>query len=133
MSRLNINEVDARLTRLLNQFSPTALNAVLQQAGDLLISANTQRVMTQKNIDGSDYQQRKRGNDAMLTKLPSRLAKRVRPDHLQVGLFGLRVPQIHHHGLKQGHVTYPSRQILGFSNADKLSLINLLEQHAGAA
>lgn len=131
---------DDKLAGLIGALSPASRRRLTAEIAKQLRAAQQQRIRQQKAPDGTPYQARKRQplrakkgriKRAMFQKLrTSRYMKASgRNDAAVVEFTGKvqRIAQIHQYGLKDRpnphaqDVQYPERQLLGFSQNDKLT------------
>ncbi|WP_339071181.1 phage virion morphogenesis protein [Pseudomonas idahonensis] len=128
---------------LLGQLQPAARNQLARSIGQALRRSQQQRIIAQRNPDGSKYAPRKqrnlRGKQGrikrkvnMFKKLRTASFLKVQGDGnaISVGFTGrvARIARVHQYGLKDRaergapEVQYEQREILGFTESD-ISLI----------
>lgn len=133
---------------LLAKLEPAARRSLARTVGRELRRSQAQRIAAQQNPDGSGYEPRKpqrvRGRigqvrGKMFSRL--RLAKHLRmsadEDMVTVGFLGRaeRIARVHQHGLRDAvqpdgpSVVYPARQLIGFTEAEREKLRELLLAH----
>lgn len=138
---------------LLGQLEPTARNRLARTLGQALRRSQQQRVIAQRNLDGSKYAPRKQRNlrgkqgrvkrkAKMFQKLRTASFLKVKGDGnaISVGFTGriARIARVHQYGLKDRaergapDVQYEQREVLGFTDVD-IDLIRdgLLSHFAG--
>ncbi|EMH5723821.1 phage virion morphogenesis protein [Citrobacter freundii] len=139
---------DDQIAGLIGALSPASRRRLAAEIAKQLRAAQQQRIRQQKAPDGSPYETRKRQplrvkkgriKRAMFQKLrTSRYMKASgRNDAAVVEFTGKvqRIAQIHQLGLKDRpnphaqDVQYPERQLLGFSQDDKLLIEELVIKH----
>ena len=139
---------DDQMAGLIGALSPASRRKLAADIAKQLRAAQQQRIRQQKAPDGSPYETRKRQplrakkgriKRAMFQKLrTSRYMKASgRNDAAVVEFTGKvqRIAQIHQLGLKDRpnphaqDVQYPERQLLGFSQDDKLLIEELVIKH----
>lgn len=139
---------DDKLAGLIGALSPESRRKLAAEIAKQLLAAQQQRIRQQKAPDGSPYETRKsqplrakkgRIKRAMFQKLrTSRYMKASgRNDAAVVDFTGKvqRIAQIHQLGLNDRpnphaqDVQYPERQLLGFSQDDKLLIEELVIKH----
>lgn len=124
---------------LLDQLEPTARNRLARNIGHTLRRSQQQRIIAQRNPDGSKYAPRKQRNlrgkqgrvkrkVQMFKKLRTTSFLKVQGDRnvVQVGFSGRvsRIARVHQRGLKDRaehgapRVDYIRREILGFTDDD---------------
>jgi len=124
---------------LLEQLEPAARNRLVRSLGHALRKSQQQRIITQRNPDGSKYAPRKQRNlrgkkervkrkVQMFQKLRTASFLKVNGDGnaISVGFTGLitRIARVHQYGLKDRagrdapDVQYERREVLGFTDAD---------------
>jgi phage virion morphogenesis protein len=124
---------------LLGQLEPASRNKLARSIGQALRRSQQQRIITQRNPDGSKYAPRKqrnlRGKEGrvkrkvqMFQKLRTASFLKVQGDGnaISVGFTGriARIARVHQYGLKDRaergapDVRYEQRQLLGFTDAD---------------
>jgi phage virion morphogenesis protein len=124
---------------LLGQLEPTARNRLARNIGQTLRRSQQQRIIAQRNPDGSKYASRKqrnlRGKQGRV-KRKAQMFQRLRTakflkiergrNTISVGFIGriARIARVHQNGLKDRverggpTVSYEKREILGFTEAD---------------
>jgi phage virion morphogenesis protein len=124
---------------LLGQLEPVSRNRLARSLGQALRRSQQQRVITQRNPDGSKYAPRKQRNlrdkqgrvkrkVQMFQKLRTASFLKVQGDGnaISVGFTGriARIARVHQYGLKDRaerdapDIKYEQREILGFTEAD---------------
>ena len=124
---------------LLGQLEPASRNKLARSLGQALRRSQQQRVIAQRNPDGSKYSPRKQRNlrgkqgrvkrkVQMLQKLRTASFLKVQGDGnaISVGFTGriARIARVHQYGLKDRaergapDVKYERREVLGFTEAD---------------
>lgn len=124
---------------LLEQLEPAARNRLVRSLGHALRKSQQQRIITQRNPDGSKYPPRKQRNlrgkkervkrkVQMFQKLRTASFLKVNGDGnaISVGFKGriARIARVHQFGLKDraersaADIKYEQRKVLGFSDAD---------------
>jgi len=124
---------------LLGQLQPSARNQLARSIGQALRRSQQQRIIAQRNPDGSKYAPRKqrnlRGKQGrikrqvhMFKKLRTASFLKVQGDGnaISVGFTGrvARIARVHQYGLKDRAepeapgVNYEQREVLGFTDAD---------------
>jgi phage virion morphogenesis protein len=124
---------------LLGQLEPASRNRLARSLGQALRRSQQQRVITQRNPDGSKYAPRKQRNlrdkqgrvkrkVQMFQKLRTASFLKVQGDGnaISVGFTGriARIARVHQYGLKDRaerdapDIKYEQREILGFTEAD---------------
>ncbi|APC15102.1 phage virion morphogenesis protein [Pseudomonas frederiksbergensis] len=124
---------------LLRQLEPAARNQLARSLGQALRRSQQQRVIAQRNPDGSKYAPRKQRNLGgkqgrvkrkvqMFQKMRTARFLKVKADSnaISVGFTGriARIARVHQYGLKDRAergapgVKYEQREILGFTDAD---------------
>ncbi|MHC5192728.1 phage virion morphogenesis protein [Pseudomonas frederiksbergensis] len=135
---------------LLGQLEPTSRNKLARSLGQALRRSQQQRIITQRNPDGSKYAPRKqrnlRGKQGrvkrkvhMFRKLRTSSFLKTQGDgnSISVGFTGriARIAKVHQYGLKdraeQGapDVKYEQREVLGFTEEDLDLIRNGLLEH----
>lgn len=140
---------------LLAKLQPAQRNAVNRKIAQDLRRSQAQRIAAQRDPDGTGYTPRKNRKDlrgktgrikrqraAMFAKLRLQKSLKIQPDanQIAVGFFGrvARIARVHQEGLpdqvsKKGpQYQYPSRKLLGFSEADRELIRDLLLRHITA-
>lgn len=124
---------------LLGQLEPASRNRLARSLGQVLRRNQQQRVITQRNPDGSKYAPRKQRNlrdkqgrvkrkVQMFKKLRTASFLKVQSDGnaISVGFTGriARIARVHQYGMKDRaergapDIKYDQREILGFTEAD---------------
>lgn len=124
---------------LLGQLQPAARNQLARSIGQALRRSQQQRIIAQRNPDGSKYAPRKQRNlrgkqgrikrqVMMFKKLRTASFLKVQGDGnaISVGFTGrvARIARVHQYGLKDRaergatEVKYEQREVLGFTKAD---------------
>ncbi|WP_085656137.1 phage virion morphogenesis protein [Pseudomonas sp. B11(2017)] len=135
---------------LLGQLEPTSRNRLARSIGQALRRSQQQRIIAQRNPDGSAYAPRKQRNlrgkqgrvkrkVKMFQKLRTASFLKVQGDGnaISVGFTGriVRIAKVHQYGLRDRaergapSVTYAQRELLGFSNSDLELVRDLLLDH----
>lgn len=138
---------------LLGQLQPTARNQLARSIGQALRRSQQQRIIAQRNPDGSKYAPRKQRNlrgkqgrikrqVQMFKKLRTASFLKVQGDGnaISVGFTGrvARIARVHQYGLKDRaepgapDVKYEQREVLGFTDADLEQIRDALLQHLTA-
>lgn len=138
---------------LLGQLEPTSRNKLARSLGQALRRSQQQRIITQRNPDGSKYAPRKQRNlrekqgrmkrkAQMFQKLRTASFLKVKGDGnaLSVGFTGriARIARVHQYGLKDRatrgapEVKYEQREVLGFTEADLDLIRDSLLKHLTA-
>lgn len=131
---------------LLGQLQPAARNQLARSIGQALRRSQQQRIIAQRNPDGSKYAPRKQRNlrgkqgrikrqVQMFKKLRTASFLKVQGDGnaISVGFTGrvARIARVHQYGLKDraergaSEVTYEQREVLGFTSEE----IDLIRDH----
>lgn len=136
---------------LLAKLQPSEVRALARQIGTELRRSQAQRIAQQQAPDGSAYVPRKaqpakrlrdaRGSirrGAMFKKLRTARHLKVQASEQEaaVGFLGrvARIARVHHEGLRDQvtpggpEVVYPARELLGFSEADRERILDLVLQ-----
>ena len=124
---------------LLGQLEPASRNKLARSIGQALRRSQQQRIITQRNPDGSKYAPRKQRNlrgkkgrvkrkVQMFQKLRTAKFLKVQGDGnaISIGFTGrvARIARVHQYGLKDraergaSEVKYDQRELLGFTEAD---------------
>ncbi|WP_448725732.1 phage virion morphogenesis protein [Pseudomonas farris] len=124
---------------LLGQLEPASRNKLARSLGQALRRSQQQRIIAQRNPDGSKYAPRKQSNlrgkqerlkrkVQMFQKLRTARLLKVRVDGniINVGFTGriARIARVHQYGLKDRaehgapYVQYEQREVLGFTETD---------------
>ena len=146
MDELDQLEVFAR--GLVENLSSTARKSLARNIAKDLRTSQAKRIADQRNPDGSAYQPRKpqksnkkgRIKRAMFSKirLNKHLKAKVTDQSVTIEFTGNteRIARVHQFGLRDRvsrirtlSVQYPQRQLLGFSEADKAHIQNLVIEH----
>ncbi len=98
-----------------------------------------QRIVANRAPDGGSYLPRKRKRDAMFQRIgrAAYLKVQASPSDVSVGFFGrvARIARVHQEGRtdrinREGRTArYPVRELLGFTDADKRLVRDLLVEH----
>lgn len=139
---------------LLRQLQPAQRTRLSRAIGTALRRNQQKRIAGQKNPDGSPYAPRKPVTErrakagrikrrAMFAKIRQAKHMRIRatPNDVSVGFMGRvsRIAQIHQEGradtVSRGgaRVTYPRRELLGFTNADEQMVREMIIDHISGA
>lgn len=124
---------------LLGQLAPASRNKLARSIGQALRRSQQQRIIAQRNPDGSKYAPRKQRNlrgkqgrvkrkGQMFQKLRTAKILKVQGDGsaISIGFTGrvARIARVHQYGLKDraergaSEVKYDQREVLGFTEAD---------------
>jgi len=124
---------------LLGQLEPASRNKLARSIGQALRRSQQQRIIAQRNPDGSKYAPRKQRNlrgkqgrvkrkGQMFQKLRTAKFLKVQGDGsaISIGFTGrvARIARVHQYGLKDraergaSEVKYDQREVLGFTEAD---------------
>lgn len=135
---------------LLGQLQPAARNRLARTLGQALRRSQQQRVIAQRNPDGSKYAPRKQRNlrgkqgrmkrkVQMFQKLRTASFMKAQGDGnaISVGFTGriARIARVHQYGLKDRaergapDVTYEQREVLGFTDSDSDLIRDGLLEH----
>ncbi|ERS88739.1 phage virion morphogenesis protein [Halomonas sp. PBN3] len=135
---------------LLERLQPGERRKLARDIARELRKRQAARIKAQKNPDGSPFEPRKpqaraqagairRG--AMFTKIrqAKHLKARGRGDDAQVGFFSrvARIARVHQYGLRDNvdrngpSYDYPERRLLGYSDADRALVRDMLLDHLG--
>jgi phage virion morphogenesis protein len=135
---------------LLGQLEPASRNRLARSLGQALRRSQQQRVITQRNPDGSKYAPRKQRNlrgkhgrvkrkVQMFQKLRTASFLKVQGDgnSISVGFTGriARIARVHQYGLKDRadrgapDIKYDQREVLGFTQTDLELLRDELLKH----
>lgn len=137
---------------LLSQLAPPARRTVTREIARELQRSQRERIAQQRNPDGTDYEKRKsrpkkhfRGKAgrikraAMFAKLRQTRYLRAESDAagLAIGFAGRvsRIARVHQYGERDRVATggpmytYPARVLLGFSDADREMIRNIVLKH----
>lgn len=144
----NLQQLEAWCEPLLARLQPMERRALARKLGTELRRSQQQRIAAQRNPDGSAYEPRraqaaagrvKRG--AMFRKIRqgAHLRTRANADQVSVGFAGrvARIARVHQEGLADEVETggawarYPRRELLGFTDADRARIHELLLEHLG--
>lgn len=140
-----VEELQAKLTALINNLSPQARRQLARNIGQALRKSQSQRIARQQNPDGTAFEPRKPRKDfgkkkgrikrkAMFAKLRTAKHLKVRSNanEVSVGFSGssATIASVHQYGLtgtvdrtKNIKAQYAQRELLGFTEND-LSIIN---------
>ncbi|MDY4279946.1 MAG: phage virion morphogenesis protein [[Pasteurella] mairii] len=134
-----VEEINAKLTALIQNLSPQARRTLAKNIGQKLRQRQQARIARQQNPDGSAYEPRKQQKlrkktgrvkrKAMFTKLRTARFLKVRSNsnEITVGFSGnnAKIAEIHQYGLKgrvqrqrEYKVQYAQRELLGFADED---------------
>lgn len=135
-----VDEIQAKLTALINNLSPQARRKLARNIGQALRKSQNQRIARQQNPDGTAYEPRKPRKDfgkkkgrikrkAMFAKLRTakHLKVRANGNEVTVGFSGssAAIAAVHQYGLRSSpsknkdfKVQYAQRELLGFSESD---------------
>ncbi|MET3916244.1 phage virion morphogenesis protein [Variovorax sp. OAS795] len=130
---------------LLNKLAPAERRALARQVGQALRRSQAERIAAQQNPDGSAYaarkpskarQQKGRIRRTMFEKMRTARHMRMHADEDAVTLGFLsrtsRIARVHQEGLSDRveaggpEYRYPRRELLGFSDAERASIKDLL-------
>lgn len=135
----NLEALEDWAAGLLGQLQPTARNQLARSIGQALRRSQQQRIIAQRNPDGSKYAPRKQRNlrgkqgrikrqVKMFKKLRTASFLKVQGDGtaISVGFTGrvARIARVHQYGLKDRaergapEVKYEQRELLGFTDLD---------------
>ena len=135
-----VDELQAKLTALINNLSPQARRQLARNIGQALRKSQSQRIARNQNPDGTAFEPRKPRKDfrkkqgrikrkAMFAKLRTAQHLKVRSNgnEVSVGFNGASaaIAAVHQYGLqgtvdkrKGFKVQYAQRELLGFSESD---------------
>ncbi|EIJ28533.1 phage virion morphogenesis protein [Haemophilus parainfluenzae HK2019] len=135
-----VEEVQAKLTALINNLSPQARRQLARNIGQALRKNQQARIARQENPDGTAFEPRKPRKEfgkkkgrikrkAMFAKLrtPRYFKIQSNANEVSVGFNGssAMIAKVHQYGLmsspsktKDFKVRYPQRELLGFSQSD---------------
>lgn len=151
----DLKSLEQWASALLAKLQPAQRNAVNRKIAQDLRRSQAQRIAAQRDPDGTSYTPRKARKDlrgktgrikrqraAMFAKLRLQKSLKIQPDanQIAVGFFGrvARIARVHQEGLpdqvsKKGpQYQYPSRKLLGFSEADRELIRDSLLRHITA-
>lgn len=132
---------------LLAKLQPTKRRALARTIGTALRRGQTQRIRDQVNPDGSAYAPRKREKAGQIKRRKDRMFARItQARHFKVeasgqgaavGFMGrvARIARVHQEGLSDRvsrdgpSVRYERRQLLGFTEAERQTIRDLLVEH----
>jgi len=132
---------------LLARLRPGERGALARTIGTALRRSQTQRIRDQVNPDGSTYAPRKRQQAGLIKRRRDRMFTRItQAKHLKVeasaqtvavGFMGrvARIARVHQEGLSDRVSTdgptvhYERRQLLGFTDAERQTIRDLLVEH----
>lgn len=133
MTTITLSEIDRGLEDLLNRLSPAQLRKAMQEIAKYLRERNLFRITAQQNEDGSRYAPRKnrKVSRKMLIGFKRHISAKVGIDQLSVGIFGsaANLATIHHDGMTDKGIQYPSRQLVTLPDADKEHIRQILLKH----
>ena len=143
-----VEEVQAKLTALINNLSPQARRQLARNIGQALRKNQQARIARQENPDGTAFEPRKPRKEfgkkkgrikrkAMFAKLRTARHLKVRSNgnEVSVGFNGSRaaIAAVHQYGVsaspsknKDFKVQYAQRELLGFSESDVELIENLI-------
>lgn len=135
-----VEEVQAKLTALINNLSPQARRQLARNIGQALRKNQQARIARQENPDGTGFEPRKPKKEfgkkkgrikrkAMFAKLRTARYFKIQSNanEVSVGFNGssAMIAKVHQYGLmsspsktKDFKVRYPQRELLGFSQSD---------------
>lgn len=135
-----VEEVQAKLTALINNLSPQARRQLARNIGQALRKNQQARIARQENPDGTAFEPRKQRKEfgkkkgrikrkAMFAKLRTARYFKIQSNanEVSVGFNGssAMIAKVHQYGLmsspsktKDFKVRYPQRELLGFSQSD---------------
>lgn len=134
-----VEEINAKLTALIQNLSPQARRTLAKNIGQKLRQRQQARITRQQNPDGSAFEPRKQQKlrkktgrvkrKVMFAKLRTARFLKVRSNsnEITVGFSGnnAKIAEIHQYGLKgrvqrqrEYKVQYAQRELLGFSDQD---------------
>jgi len=141
MSENALDQFESQVELLLAGLKPAARKKKLQKVGVALRKANQKRIGQQVNSDGSAYAPRKKKpgtvKRAKKMLMGLRKAKRMKvkssSDGVEVGFDGIAaiIAMVHQQG-DMGKVAkglfyqYPTRELLGFNDDDKQTILDIL-------
>lgn len=144
----NLDQLEVFAQGLVEKLSGSARKGLARKIATDLRNSQAKRIADQRNPDGSDFEPRKpqkrrkqgRIKRAMFTKIRlNRYLKASSSEHSAAVEFSSkadRIAQVHQFGLRDRvnrirtlTVQYPVRQLLGFSDADKNHIRDLLIDH----
>ncbi len=134
-----VEEVQAKLTALINNLSPQARRQLARNIGQALRKNQQARIARQENPDGTAFEPRKPrkefGKKKGRIKRKAMFAKLRTARHLKVRSNGssAAIAAVHQYGLsaspsknKDFKVQYAQRELLGFSESDVELIENLI-------
>ena len=143
-----VDELQAKLTALINNLSPQARRQLARNIGQALRKSQSQRIARNQNPDGTAFEPRKPRKDfrkkqgrikrkAMFAKLRTAQHLKVRSNgnEVSVGFNGASaaIAAVHQYGLqgtvdknKGFKVQYAQRELLGFAESDVELIENLI-------
>ncbi|MEX1197798.1 MAG: phage virion morphogenesis protein [Pseudohongiellaceae bacterium] len=146
----DLQALESWVDPLLRDLEPAQRKKLAREIGKALRRSQRERIKAQQNPDGSPFQPRKpqlRNGAGSIRRRPMftkiRQAKhfkiQVTAGAARVGFFGrvAHIARVHQYGLRDrvspdGPVyDYPQRKLLGFSEADRALVTNLLIDHLG--
>lgn len=127
--------IDAQLSLLLYRLGPVALRQLMVQVARYLREQNANRILAQRNADGSAYTRRKHGRRPMLVGYARRIRERVEFDHAVVGIFGRMgvFGAVHDKGKVERRIKYPARNILRMADKDKQVVFDMAKTYVRSA
>lgn len=144
----DLQDLETWAKPLLAKLAPTERRKLARTIAQQLRQAQRTRIAAQQNPDGSPFEPRKPQNRqrrgfvrrrAMFSKIQQ--AKHLRisatPNGATVGFVGrvAQIARVHQHGLRDRvspdgpQIQYPKRELLGFSEADRALVRDLLIDH----
>lgn len=145
-----VQEIQEKLTALVNNLSPQARRQLARNIGQALRKSQSARIARQQNPDGSAFEPRKPRKNfrqkqgrikrkAMFAKLRTAKHLKVRSNgnEVSVGFNGssAAIAAVHQYGLKSSpsknkdfKVQYAQRELLGFGNDDVAEIEKLILQ-----
>ncbi|MDP2128188.1 MAG: phage virion morphogenesis protein [Pseudohongiella sp.] len=144
----DLQDLETWAQPLLAKLSPAERRKLARTVAQQLRQTQRTRIAAQQNPDGSPFEPRKPQNrqrkgfvrrGAMFSKIrqATHLRVRVTDSGAEVGFFGrvAQIARVHQYGLRD-HVTksgtqtqYPQRELLGFSDSDRVLIRDLLIDH----
>lgn len=143
----DLQQLEGWIGPLLAKLQPAARRRLARNVGTALRRSQAQRIRDQRNPDGSNYAPRKRAQAGQLKRRADRMFQGLtKPKHLKVeaseqavavGFLGrvARIARVHQEGLsdrvtpKGPTVRYERREVLGFTEAERQTIRDLLIEH----
>lgn len=143
----DLKQLEAWAAPLLAKLQPGARRALARTLGTALRRSQNQRIAGQRNPDGSAFAPRKRAQTGKIKRRKEQMFRRIaKAAHLKVeasehavavGFVGrvARIARVHQEGLNDRvsprgpTVRYERRELLGFADADRRVIRDLLIEH----